>query len=164
MLEEAIKTAIRMETDAMAFYREAAEKSSHPFAKKMYEGFIKDEVRHLQMLQDVMKGLDIKVEAVTPKEEIKTVFSELKDEMMERVKATTDEISAVGIALDFEKAGFEYYRKKAAEAAGGSKEKALFDRLALEEQDHYKILENTSAFLKDTGDWFMWEEKGIVEG
>lgn len=164
MLEEAIKTAIKMETDAMAFYREAAEKSSHPFGKKMYEGFIKDEMRHLQMLEDVMKGLDIKIGPVTPKDEIKTVFSELKDKMMERVKATTDEISAVGIALDFEKAGFEYYKNKAAEAAAGSKEKALFERLALEEQDHYQILENTHSFLKDTGDWFMWQEQGIVEG
>lgn len=163
MLEEAIKKAIKMETDAMAFYREAAEKSSHPFGRKMYEGFIKDEVRHLQMLEDVMKGLDIKIAAVTPKDEIKTVFSELKDAMMERVKASTDEISAVGIALDFEKAGYEYYKEAAAKATD-PKEQKLFARLALEEQDHYKILENTHSFLKDTGDWFMWEEQGIIEG
>ena len=43
MINEAIQTAVRMETDAMKFYREAASKASHPFGKRLFEGFIKDE-------------------------------------------------------------------------------------------------------------------------
>jgi len=83
--------------------------------------------------------------------------------MMARVKASQDELSAVNIALDFESAGYEFY-KKAAQEAKDEKEKELLARLAEEEREHSSILRNTYSFLKDTGDWFMWEEHGILEG
>ena len=163
MLSKAIETAIKMETDAIKFYEVAAHKTVHPFAKKMFEGFIKDEMRHLCMLQDILKGLNLQIVRIHPTHEIKTVFSELKDQMMERVKVSPDELSAVTLALDFEQAGYEFYRKASAEATN-PKEKELLTRLVQEEEEHAAILRNTYSFLKDTGDWFMWEERGILEG
>jgi rubrerythrin len=162
-LNKAVETAIRMETDAMKFYREAVSKTSHPFGKRLFQGFVSDEMRHLKALQDIMNDLDIELKEVPPRENIKTIFSELKDQMMERVRATTDEMEAVKIALDFEKEGYEFY-VKAAESAYDEKEKKLFERLSGEEKRHYRLLENTHRFLQDTGDWFMWEEHGILEG
>ena len=163
MLSKAIETAVKMETDAMKFYHEAAQKTSHPFAIRMFEGFIKDESRHLKMLNDILGGLDLKIVKVHPKSEIKTVFSELKDQMLKRISASTDEMEAVKVALDFEEKGFDFYKKALSEAADQT-EKKLFSVLADEEQEHYTILQNTYSFLKDTGDWFMWEEQGILEG
>jgi rubrerythrin len=163
MMKDAIETAIKMETDAIAFYGEAAHKTSHPFGKELFRGFIKDETRHLRMLQDSFKGIDITIELVRPKDTIKTVFSELKDQMMQRVKALDNEIEAVNIALKFEKEGFDFYAK-AATKAGTPKEKELFEKLSIEENDHYTILLETHKFLDNTGQWYMYEEKGIVEG
>ncbi len=163
MVSKAVDTAVRMETDAMKFYHEASQRTSHPFARRMFEGFIKDENRHLKMLTEILKGLDLKIEKKRPKSEIKTVFSELKEQMMSRISASTDEMDAVKVALDFEAKGYEFYRKAAVDATD-HKEKKLFSALADEEQEHYSILQNTYAFLKDTGDWFMWEEQGILEG
>ena len=163
MVSKAVETAVKMETDAMKFYHEASQRTSHPFAKRMFEGFIKDENRHLKMLNEILKGLDLKIEKVRPKSEIKTVFSELKEQMMNRISASTDEMEAVKVALDFEEKGYEFYRKAAVDAPD-DKEKKLFSALADEEQEHYAILQNTYSFLKDTGDWFMWEEQGILEG
>jgi rubrerythrin len=162
-LSKAIETAIKMETDAMKFYREAAGKTSHPLGKKLFEGFVVDEARHLRMLQEIMDDQDLEVKVVHPKQDIKTVFSELKDEMMQRVTATTDEKEAVKIALDFEKEGYDFYEKAALEASG-EKEKKLFEVLAVEEQRHYELLDGTNSFLQDTGEWFMWEEHGMLEG
>ncbi len=162
-LSRAIETAIKMETDAMKFYREAVGKVSHPLGKRIFEGFVVDELRHLKMLQDIMNELDIEVTSVHPKQDFKTVFSELKDQMMERVTATIDEKAAVKIALDFEKEGYRFYEKAAAEARG-DKEKQLFEALTIEEKRHYDLLENTHRFLDDTGDWFMWNEHGVLEG
>jgi rubrerythrin len=163
MLSKAIETAVKMETDAMRFYHEAAEKTKHPFAKRMFQGFVRDEDRHLKMLKEILSGMDLKIVTLHPKAEIRTVFSELKEQMMERVSASTDEIEAVQVALDFETKGFEFYKKAAADAAD-ERERALFSALANEEQEHYSILQNTYSFLKDTGDWFMWQEQGILEG
>lgn len=163
MLKNAVETAIKMETDAITFYEEAANKTQHPFGKEMFRGFVKDEKRHLAMLQDIFKGLDIKADFARPRDAIKTVFTELKSQMMQRVKALEDEIEAVRIALEFEKEGFDYYRKAAA-AAASPKEKHLFERLVEEENEHYEILLETKNFLENTGQWYMYEERGIVEG
>lgn len=163
MIRDAIETAIKMETDAMAFYREAEKKTNHPFGKEMFKGFVKDETRHLKMLRSILEGLDIEMEYVRPRDTIKTVFSELKDEMMQRVKALDDEMEAVRIALKFEKEGFDFYKRAAVEAPA-EKERELFDLLAKEEDDHYSILNETYNFLDNTGHWYMYEERGIVEG
>ena len=162
-LNRAVETAIKMETDAMKFYRDAARKTSHPLGKKLFEGFVTDEVRHLKMLQQVMDKLDIEITNIDPKESIKTIFTELKDQMMSRITASSDEMEAVKIALDFEKSGYHFYEKAASEAPEG-KEKDLFEVLAREEKRHYELLENTDRFLNNTGEWFMWEEQGILEG
>ena len=49
-------------------------------------------------------------------------------------------------------------------AAKTDKEKALFKRLIEEERQHYEIFENTYSHLSDTGNWFLWEERGVIEG
>jgi rubrerythrin len=162
-LSKAIETAIKMETDAMKFYREAVGKTTHPLGKRIFEGFVVDEMRHLKMLQDIMNDLDIEVQFVHPKQDIKTIFSELKDEMMQRITATSSEKDAVKIALDFERSGYHFY-EKAAQESEGELERKLFEVLTAEEKRHYELLENTHRFLEDTGDWFMWEEHGILEG
>lgn len=162
-LTKAVETAIKMETDAMQFYSQAVEKTSHPFGKRLFEGFIEDERRHLKMLKDITENLDIEIKGVHPQKDIKTIFSELKDQMLERISATTDEKDAVKIALDFEKKGYNFYQKAAREATE-EKEIKLFEVLTIEEQRHYELLENTHQFLENTGDWVMWEEHGILEG
>ena len=159
----AIEIAIKMETDAINFYNEASKKANHSVGKKMFLTIAEDEKRHLDMLNQILKGLDIKIKDVSPMKNIKTVFEEMKDEMMHKVEATTDELEAFKIAMKMEKEGIEFY-KKAASGAKTDKEKSLFERLIKEEQQHYDIFANTYFFLSDTGNWFMWEEHSIVDG
>ena len=159
----AIEIAIKMETDAINFYKEASKKANHSVGKKMFLTIAEDEKRHLDMLNQILKGLDIKIKDVSPMKNIKTVFEEMKDEMMHKVEATTDELEAFKIAMKMEKEGIEFY-KKAASGAKTDKEKSLFERLIKEEQQHYDIFANTYFFLSDTGNWFMWEEHSIVDG
>lgn len=163
MLSAAVATAIKMETDAIAFYEESANKTGHVFGKEMFKGFIKDEKRHLSMLQGLLKGLGLVEDFVSPKVEIQTVFSMLKDQMMQRAEAIQSEMDAVKIALDMEKAGFDFYKNAAANAPSPD-ERRLFERLVIEENDHFSILNETYTFLENTGQWFMYEERGLLEG
>ncbi len=162
-MNEAVETAIKMETDAVAFYKDAAEKTEHPFGRKMFSSFILDETRHLKMLEAILKGLDITIGDVSPKESIKTVFSELRGEMLERIHATTNELDAIRLAMDMEDRGFKFYKMQS-EKLTDPKEKALFIRLTKEEEEHFNILQNTYSFINNIGDWFLWEERGILEG
>ena len=159
----AIEIAINMEKDAIKFYNEAAGKVEHSVGKKMFLTIAEDEKRHLEMLSQIFKGIDITIKDVSPVKNIKTIFETMKNEMMQVVEATMDELEAFKIAMKMEKEGIEFYRKAANEARQ-KKETALFERLIKEEQQHYDIFANTYFFLSDTGSWFMWEEHSIVDG
>ncbi len=159
----AIEIAIKMETDAIKFYKAAADKTKNSVGKKMFLTVREDEKRHLQMLSQIFKGLDIKVKDVSPIKDIKTVFESMKDKMMKQVRATSDELEAFKIAMQMEKEGIKFY-KEAAKGAKKEKEKNLFKRLIHEEEQHYNIFASTYSFMSDTGNWFMWEEHSIVEG
>jgi rubrerythrin len=158
-----IDIAKKMETDAIKFYSEAANKTAYPAGRKMFETIVEDEKRHLEILTKMIEGLDVHMEDVHPLKNIKTVFEKMKDDMIEKVAATSDELEAFKIAVQMEKEGLDFYAKLAAEAET-EKEKDLFEKLIHEEQQHYNIFASTYDFLNDTGNWFMWEEHSIVEG
>lgn len=162
-MTDAIEIAKKMEKDAIAFYKESAKKTTHPVGKKMFLSIMEDEKRHLSMLGSIFKEVKIKAKEVSPMRNIKSIFEEMKDELVERVEATTDEMNALKIAMGMEKEGIAFYRK-AAEEAKTKKEKALFERLIKEEEQHYAVFANTYFFMSDTGSWFMWEEHSIVDG
>jgi rubrerythrin len=107
----AIEIAIKMETDAVNFYKEAAEKTKYSVGKKMFLTIAEDEIRHLEMLSKLFKGLNITMKDVNPMKNIKTIFEEMKHKMMERVEATTDELEVFKIAMQMEKEGIEFYKK-----------------------------------------------------
>lgn len=159
----AIEIAIKMETDAIKFYKEAAEKCNHAVGKKMFLSIVKDEKRHMDMLSEIFKGLDLKIREASPMKVVKTIFEAMKHEMMERIEATKDELEAFKIAASMEKEGVKFYKKFASEAAT-DKEKKLFERLVHEEEQHYAIFANTYFFMSDTGNWYMWDEHSIVDG
>jgi hypothetical protein len=159
----AVEIAIKMQTDAIKFYTEAAEKTKNAVGKQMFLTIVQDEKRHLETLTQIFKGLNITVQDVSPMENIRTVFESMKTGMLKRVEATMDELEAFKIAMQMEKEGVEFY-KKASSGAKTEKEKALFERLIKEEQEHYNIFANTYFFMSDTGSWFMWEEHSIVDG
>ena len=162
-MTNAIEIAIKMETDAIKFYTEAAAKINYPAGRKMFETITLDEKRHLDMVTRLLKGIDIHIEDVHPMENIKTIFETMKDEMMKSVEATSDELEAFKIALQMEKEGVEFYRKLLSKAVS-EKEKTLFEKLIKEEEQHYDIFSNTYNFLQDTGNWFMWNEYSIIDG
>ena len=160
---DALEMAMKMETDAITFYTEAARKTSYPVGKKMFLTIAEDEKRHLSMIAQIIKGLQITHSDVSPLQNVKTVFESMKHEMMKKIEATDDELEAFTIAMQMEKEGMEFYKKTLA-ASKKEKERALLERLIREEQQHYDVFANTHQFLADTGNWFMWEERGIVEG
>ncbi|MDA8169557.1 MAG: ferritin family protein [Nitrospiraceae bacterium] len=158
-----VQLAIKSEQDAIEFYRQAAERTSHPVGKKMFLSIVEDEKRHLEIFSAMFRGMDMKVEGISPIERIKTVFEENRGFMLQKIKATTDELDALKIAMQMERESVNSY-EKASQEARNSREKAIFERLAKEENEHFTIFTNTYEFLVDSGNWFMWEEHSMVDG
>ena len=167
-LSKAIKTAIKLEEDGIDFYQKASEKTSHPFGKKMFLSFAEDEKRHLTILKEILSDLkfsdfDRFFEEKKPREKIKTIFREVKSEIKERIAANSDELEALKIGMDMESKSVEFCQG-ALEKTQDSHQKAFFNRLIDEEKEHYELLQNTRSYLKDSGEWFLWEEKALLDG
>ncbi|HMK43423.1 MAG TPA: ferritin family protein [Dissulfurispiraceae bacterium] len=158
----AVEFAIKMEADAVAFYRQCADRTNNPIGRKMFLSIAEDEQYHIACAKKVAAGESFDPAASSPKQDMKTIYEQNKD-AMQRLTATADEIEALKIAMKMEKEGADFYRKAAAEASSPA-EKAFFECLMKDEEEHFAIFQNTCNFLSDTGNWFMWEEKGIVEG
>jgi rubrerythrin len=160
---DALELAMKMEKDAIAFYTEAARKTTSPAGKKMFQTITEDEKQHLEMVSLIIKGLNITRKDTSPMKNVKTVFESMKDEVMKKVAATSDDLEAFKIAMNMEQEGLGFYKKT---LAGSKKEpeRALLELLIKEEQQHFDIFSNTYQFLSDSGNWFLWEERGIVEG
>src|SRR3990172_5781098 len=97
---DALELAMKTEKDAIPFYTEAARKTKCSVGKKMFQAITEDEKRHLEMVSQIIKGLDITHKDVSPMKKVKTVFESMKDEMMKKVVATSDELEAFKIAMN----------------------------------------------------------------
>lgn len=165
---DALKVALQTENDGIKMYKRAGEKTKHPFGKKLFLSLIEDEKSHIGMIERIAEGMEMSaaLEAArkgTPRERIRTIFSESKDDLVERVDASDDEIEVLRLAMEFENKGYVYYRQAASDAEGED-EKALFNKLAQEENEHFQVLSSTCQYLDQTGKWFLWEEDALLEG
>lgn len=158
-----VEISLKMETDAVDFYTKCAAKVQNPVGKKMFLSIAEDEKRHVELLNKILKKLDMTVEKASPMKAIQSIFAEMKDAMVARVAATGDEMEAFRIAKEMEKEGRDFYLKAAAEAPTPL-EKKLFETLAAEEEEHFRVFSNTLEFMTNTKNWFLWEEKGVIEG
>ena len=158
-----VEMAIKMEKDAVAFYNKCAEKTNSPIGKKMFLSIAEDEQYHIACAINVLKGMGFEPSKTTPKQDMKSIYEQNKDVVMQNVDATTDDVEALKIAMKMEKEGAEFYLKAAAEAVTPA-EKALFECLAKDEGEHFTIFQNTCSLLNDSSNWFMWQEHVIYEG
>lgn len=166
-LSQILDYAIQMETDGIEFYQKASEKTSHPFGKKMFLALADDEAFHLEVLKNVAREYKIPdvttFKKDTPYEKVKTLFDELRDVMKERVSVSSDDLQALEVAIKMEQKGYEAYKREA-ESASDQEGKTLFEYLVREEIEHLRILQNTYHYLENSKEWFLWEERGLLDG
>jgi len=170
-MNKAVETAIKMEQDSIDFYAEAAAKSSNSLGRSMFESLVNDEKRHLKGLQLLLKnaGAGISADRILPprkgtfKSAISTVFNKARQQLTERVPSDADDVKVLRIALDLEREGYKFYREVAATAPDPNVA-SVYKTLQKEENEHIEFLQNTLSYLEDTGNWFLWEEQGLLDG
>jgi rubrerythrin len=159
----AVEMAIKMEQEAIDFYTKCAGKTNNTVGKKMFLSIVEDEKYHIACATKVTQGQKFKPAETTPLQDMKMIFEQNKEAMLQRVSSTTDELEALEMAMKMEEKTIKFYKKAAAEATD-PKVKAFFECLIKDEEEHFAIFQNTYLFLSDTGNWFMWDDHSIVEG
>jgi len=161
---EAVQLARKMEMDGAEFYSSSAQSAANPQARRLFESFAADERRHLDIVERLSKGLGVDVAGMPmPAQSISTVFAGAGTTSGEGATVTADESRAIETALEMERKSYRLYE----DAAGKSEDdaqRALFERLAQEEDQHYEMLENTREYVSRSGQWFLWTEHGLLTG
>ncbi len=78
-------------------------------------------------------------------------------------EAATNEQEALKLAMQTEKESIEFYEQLARKARS-RKDKARLERILSEERQRYNVFSDTSFFLENSENWFMWEEHSIADG
>jgi len=159
---DALQYAIQLERDGLAFYTEAAAKTKNPLGKRMFEGLAADERRHEAVLVGIAQKMHVPLEGDMPKRRLVTLFAELGPALKTELGADASDTKAVEKALEMEKAAIVLYEKQA-KAAQDARTRALYECLVSEEHQHADILQNCLAYLNRTGQWFLWEEKALLD-
>ncbi len=160
----ALERAQKLEIDGAEFYLDLAAGCASEAAAQMFRSFAADEQRHLRIVRDMAEGIGVDVGSMpTPREEMRTIFSEAAGRADAAAQASADEKEAVGVAMGMEKASFDLYTESAQEAED-DETRSLLERLALEENQHYEMLENTLEYLDASDQWFLWTEGALLTG
>lgn len=167
-LNRAIQMAIKMEKDGVDFYNEASQKVTRSSAKKMLLSFVEDEKKHLKILEKVFKemnfsGYEKYFTGESPREKIKTIFSRARENFQEHISANTSEINILKTGIDMEQRSVDFYQDEARKT-DREKARSLFERLIEEEKQHYQLLVNTLSYLENSRDWYLWEERALLDG
>jgi len=157
-----LEYAIQLEQDGLAFYTKAAAETANPLGKKMFESLAADEKRHEAILRRVAQEMDARLPDDLPTQRLVTLFATLGEAMKRELGGAADDTKVIEKALEMEKASYVHYSQQAKKAAVAA-HRSLYARLAQEEDQHTDILMNTLAYLNRTGQWFLWDEKALLD-
>jgi len=137
------------------FYQQAAEKTVNPIGRRVFLSVMEDEKRLLEDFRGIPKERHLGTRGTASTRVIKG--------FLKKIKATTDDVEALKIAMDMEKESIGLY-EKLSKKVRTLKEKALLKSLLNEEQQRYAEFSDTCLFLSDSRSWFMWDEHSIMDG
>ncbi len=164
--QEMLDIAIKMEEDGYDFYKQAESRTKDKFGKAMFSFLAEYEVHHKALLERLKKNIlpvTADLDIPLPKERLKSVFADVRANIGEHVPPTADDINALSFGMEKEKESFRMYESAAKDAADPAV-KAMFLRMAREEEEHYDILEKSRYYLEEFANWSLWVDGGPIEG
>ena len=170
-LMEALGEALDMEKKGQAFYEDMAKKSINDITKSTFAFLAKNEVLHIENIKKFYETLkqDGKLPALdlgalkTERKKEYTIFSESLSALKEKIKPEDDDAKACEFAMDFENKGYKHYENMLKKAEDANLVKFLKFLLG-EESKHYESIKQTHEYLKDSANWFMYNEGSFPQG
>lgn len=161
-IEEAIKTAIKLEIQVRDVYQDAAESSKNPVGKRIFSLLASEEQGHHDYLKAKLneweKNGKITAEelnsAIPSKKDILAFVSRLKDDMSAEDRGS--ELQMLSKAFDLESKTNDFYKKMTIELPLEGKH--MFSRFVEIEEDHLAIVQAEIDYLTKTGYWFDMKE------
>jgi rubrerythrin len=133
------------------YYRELAQKAPHKGLVSILTMLADEEHGHFEVVSKMREAVPAGVDDTILLTNAKTIFAKMR-QSREKFKFGDTQIDLYKKAQDIEKDSRSFYLQKAKEATDPS-HKAIFDRLAEEENKHYFLLENIIEFVSRPQTW-----------
>jgi rubrerythrin len=166
---DALGIAIRMEEEGIRFYSKAAERAKNDLVKKMFASLVKDEERHRAIFQEMAAQEGVRpsradeLDESSPAKRIKSIFRGAAAKVKKSLGSTEDVVKVIDIALGMEeKAYFSY--AAVAKTMADPQEKQILLKIAEEENEHFRILNDTRLYLTYPQMWNIIQEKPVIDG
>ena len=155
-----LRNAIDMEIEGKEFFRRAAKRMKFPRTRDMFASLVKQELRHVRVLEEEMSRLQTgkdwvppaSVKDAVPPAESHEVFEGLKEQAAS-MDPKAGELEVLKLGMDLEKRSIEYYRR-AGEEVGSDQAKSVFNWLVGEEAGHLTILKAEYDIISRSGFYF----------
>lgn len=148
---DAFDYAMKMEQDGERFYRMLEESVTDKGLKSIFKALGDEEVKHFRVIQ-ALKANAHNLEESSVVKDSKTVFEELQANPPKEFFKEEAQEEAYKKARDLEEESWKFY-EDCAKKASSEKEAQVFNRLALEEHGHYKILDNMLELVQRPKTW-----------
>jgi len=98
-----------------------------------------------------------------PLKRISAAFRQVARQLKEETKPDQDDIRAIDVAKGLEEKAYGFYSATAKEVSDPT-EKEIFERIAREENEHWRILDDARLYLTDPAQWHLKEERPLIDG
>jgi rubrerythrin len=142
--------ATEMEKDGEKFYRELAQQTSSKGLQAILTMLADEEVKHCQAIER-MRQDNYEMTETTVLDGARNVFVEMK-ERGERFDSAQEQAELYAKAQEIEERSRRFYQEKAGQTDKDA-QRELFERLAKEEEKHYRLLENIVDFVSRPKQW-----------
>ncbi|RLC47727.1 MAG: hypothetical protein DRH70_02730 [Candidatus Coatesbacteria bacterium] len=159
---KAIAEAIRTENDGRYFYLMAANSTTDPKGKEVFETLAAEEEGHMKYLKKQYLSLLERGEfdrnlKLGPKADFSGAHPIFSEQLLERLSDAHYEMSALSIGVRLELFSLSYYKKRA-EDSPDAYARGFFNELAEWETGHYHVLLKQLDALKD----LYWQAAGFA--
>jgi rubrerythrin len=165
----ALQTSIKMEIDGKEFYLKASQASQNELGKKLLEKLAAEEDGHRQVFEEIYKNISARKS--WPEKAfrgdggrgLRTVFARALEAMDKDVKAIATELEAIQTAMAMENKTYDFYKSRSGRARYGA-EKQFYEEVAMQEEEHHRVLLDYYEFLKSPAAWFVQKEHHSFDG
>jgi rubrerythrin len=165
----ALQTSIKMEIDGKEFYLKASQTSQNELGRKLLEKLAGEEDVHRQVFENIFKNISAR-KSWPPKtyksdggQNLRTVFARALETMDKDVKTITTELEAIQTAMAMENKTYDFYKKRSGLARYDA-EKQFYEEVAMQEEEHHRVLLDYYEFLKSPAAWFVQKERHSFDG
>ena len=166
---EALQTALKMEIDGKKFYLQSSRSSKNDLGKQLLKKLASEEDVHRIVFQNIYDTIKSKKGWPEAKyvgdggRGLRTIFAKALEDMSKNPKSITAELEAVKIAMGLENKTYDFYKEHSA-VTTLSTEKELYESIAMQESEHFRVLQDYYEFLLDPAQWYVKKEHTSVDG